>query len=138
MHDLTPTQVSAYVDETLEILNDSAFSGLFGPGSLAEVPLTGLIGRTVVSGQVDRLLVADDRILVVDYKTNRPPPDRVEEVAPVYLRQMAAYRALLREIYPGRAVDCALLWTDAPRLMPLPDARLDAYAPDSTGDSPIA
>src|SRR3546814_3953982 len=53
------------------------------------------------AGQIDRLAVADDGILMVDYKSNRPPPATAERVAPVYLRQMAAYRALLREIYPG-------------------------------------
>lgn len=138
IHELNGDQVDAYTRETLGILRDPSFAELFGPGSLAEVPLTGLIGRTVVSGQVDRLLVTDKRVLVVDYKTNRPPPERVEDVAAVYLRQMAAYRALLREIYPGRAVECALLWTDTPRTMALPDALLDAYAPDKMGESPLA
>jgi ATP-dependent helicase/nuclease subunit A len=38
---------------------------------------------------------------------------------------MAAYRALLRTLYPKKAVRTALLWTDGPRLMPLPDKLLD-------------
>src|SRR3546814_14014541 len=81
------------------------------------------------AGQIDRLAVADDGILMVDYKSNRPPPATAERVAPVYLRQMAAYRALLREIYPGLAVRCALSWTETPRLMPLPGALPDRPAP---------
>lgn len=134
MHELSEDEISAYVDETLGILDDPAYAALFGPGSLAEVPLTGLAGQSVVSGQVDRLLVTGDRVLVVDYKTNRPPPASAADVAPIYLRQMAAYRALLREIYPDRRVDCALLWTDAPRLMPLPEALLDVHSPVSVGE----
>jgi ATP-dependent helicase/nuclease subunit A len=78
-----------------------------------------------IAGQVDRLVVTDSHVLIVDYKTNRPPPHRVEEVAPPYLRQMAAYREALRILYPGRQVRCALLWTDGPRLMGLDDGLLD-------------
>jgi ATP-dependent helicase/nuclease subunit A len=39
---------------------------------------------------------------------------------------MALYRAALQKIYPGKRVDCALVWTDVARLMPLPALLLDA------------
>jgi ATP-dependent helicase/nuclease subunit A len=52
-----------------------------------------------------------------------------EAVAPLYLRQMAAYRAVLRQAFPGRDIDCALVWTHGARLMLLPPALLDAHAP---------
>ena len=74
-----------------------------------------------IVGQVDRLVVSDEEILVIDYKTNRPPPIEPSQVASIYLRQMALYRALLRDIFPDTPVRCALLWTDGPHLMPLPD-----------------
>ena len=48
-----------------------------------------------------------------DFKTNRDPPTRPEDTPVLYLRQMAAYRAVLRAIYPGRAVEAALIWTRA-------------------------
>jgi ATP-dependent helicase/nuclease subunit A len=69
--------------------------------------------------------VTDTEVLVLDFKTNRPPPLKVEDVAQVYLNQMAAYRALLQANWPGKQVRCALLWTDGPRLMELPDVILD-------------
>jgi ATP-dependent helicase/nuclease subunit A len=69
--------------------------------------------------------VLPDRILVVDYKSNRPPPRRVEDVPAIYLRQLAAYRALLNGVYPGRVVTCALLWTDGPLWMEIPAELLD-------------
>jgi ATP-dependent helicase/nuclease subunit A len=50
-------------------------------------------------------------------------------VAPLYLRQMAAYRAVLRLAFPDRAVECALVWTYGARLMRLPGELLDAHAP---------
>jgi ATP-dependent helicase/nuclease subunit A len=107
------------------LLTDPRFGRIFGPGSRAEVPLVGLIGKHVVSGQVDRILVGADEVLVVDYKTNRQPPKRIEDVPAPYLRQMAAYRLALACIYPGRTIRCALLWTDTPALMELPSRMLD-------------
>jgi ATP-dependent helicase/nuclease subunit A len=132
-HNLDAAQQQAWAAETLAVLDHPAFAPLFGPGSRAEVPLSGTItgrsGPYVVSGQIDRLLVAPDRVLVIDYKTNRPPPQNLEAVPALYLRQMAAYRALLREIWPDRPVEGALLWTDGPRLMALPEDLLDRHKP---------
>jgi ATP-dependent helicase/nuclease subunit A len=42
---------------------------------------------------------------------------------------MAAYRAVLREVFPGRSVDCLLVWTTGARVMPLPETLLDRHAP---------
>jgi ATP-dependent helicase/nuclease subunit A len=129
--DLAPDQVAALIGETLAILEDPRFAELFGPASRPEVPISGLVGAHVVSGQVDRLVALPDRVLIVDYKTNRPAPEDLAAVAPLYLRQMAAYRAVLARIYPGRRIECTLLWTEGPRLMTLPDDLLDRYAPDA-------
>ena len=127
--DVADDQIGPLVAETMHILEDPSFADLFGPGSRAEVPLVGQIqvaGQSVpVNGQVDRLLVTDGRVLVIDYKTNRPPPQQVDAVDRSYLRQMAVYRALLSDLLPDRPVDCALLWTDGPRMMHLPKALLD-------------
>jgi ATP-dependent helicase/nuclease subunit A len=129
--EVTAAEAEAMAAETLAILDDPTFAPLFAPGSLAEAPIVGSIGARAVNGTVDRLALVDGAVLVADYKTNRPPPEKVEDVAPLYLRQMAAYRAVLRDIFPGRTVRCALIWTYTARLMPLPDAVLDAYAPDA-------
>jgi len=132
-HGLDAAARQVILEETLAVLAEPDFAALFGPGSRAEVPVTGLIGRRdaetglvpqVISGQIDRMLVADDRVTIVDFKTLRPPPTDPARVSTAYLRQMAAYRALIGAIYPGRTVSCALLWTDGPRIMPLPDALL--------------
>jgi ATP-dependent helicase/nuclease subunit A len=123
---LTPETITAIISETLAVLNHPDFSALFGPGSKAEVPVTGLIEGYVLSGQVDRLVVKDDEVMIVDYKTNRPPPRTADDVNPAYQFQMAAYRAALTDIYPGRKIRCVLLWTDGPFITELPSAMLDA------------
>jgi len=127
-HGLAAGEIDATVAETLALFDDPACSALFRPGSMAEVPITGVIGAHVISGQVDRLAIGADEILVVDYKTNRSPP---REPPAIYVKQMAAYRALLSLIYPGRRVRCFLLWTAGPSVAEIPPSLLDAAAPRS-------
>jgi len=115
--------------EVRAVLEAEGFAAVFGPGSRAEVPLVGRIGRHAISGQIDRLVVTDREVLIVDYKTNREPPSDEAAVPRIYWRQMAAYRALLRRLYPGREVRCALLWTREPRLMPLDPGHLATHEP---------
>ena len=126
---LEPGEAAEIAAEVLSLLRDPAFAPLFGPGSRAEVPLTGLVAGHVVSGQIDRLVVDDRTVSVIDYKTNRPPPKNEADVAPVYAGQMALYRALLRQIYPEKDVECYLLWTSEARIMRLSGAFLDDNLP---------
>ncbi|WP_421789958.1 PD-(D/E)XK nuclease family protein [Hyphobacterium sp.] len=123
--DLTPETIDQIAEETLAVLSHPDFSAVFGPGSLAEVSLTGsapgLPEDMVLNGQVDRLVVTDHDVLIVDYKTNRPPPTDAKDVPRLYLAQMAAYQALLKAIHPDKNVRCLLLWTDGLRLMELSD-----------------
>jgi ATP-dependent helicase/nuclease subunit A len=115
------------------VLEDTRFAELFSAGSRAEVPIVGRLthsgGTIAVSGQVDRLAVTADAILIADYKTNRPAPRRLDEV-PAYVAQLALYRAVLGQLYPGKAIRAALIWTDVPDLMEVSAAALDqALAP---------
>ncbi|MEZ0222996.1 MAG: double-strand break repair helicase AddA [Alphaproteobacteria bacterium] len=130
---MEPETQKSLAKEIMAVLSHPDFAPIFGPLSRAEVPVVGLAGNKktsqVLSGQMDRLLVTEKEVLIVDYKTNRPPPQKVEDVSVAYLKQMAAYKSVMLNIYPGRAVKCALLWTDGPLLMPLPDAMLEKYLP---------
>ncbi|MBW8268898.1 double-strand break repair helicase AddA [Caldovatus aquaticus] len=128
-HGLSAEEQRETLEEVLALLRQSEMAVAFGPGSLAEAPIAGRVGGRLIAGQVDRLVVTPGRVLVLDYKTNRPPPARIEDVPALYLRQMAAYRAVLRAAFPGRSVECALVWTYGARLMRLPDALLDRHAP---------
>ncbi|MDA7948670.1 MAG: double-strand break repair helicase AddA [Hyphomicrobiaceae bacterium] len=131
--DLDEKQRDDIVSETLGVLSDDIFASVFGPDSLAEVPVVAQIDRQDAPplrlvGQIDRLVVRDDDVLIVDYKTNRPPPDTPEKVVPLYKRQLAAYRSALRRIYPEKQVRAALLWTAEPRIMEIPSEVLDEAA----------
>ena len=124
---------AAMIAEVLAVLEDPAHAAIFGPGSLAEVPLSAVVNGVVVAGIVDRLLVTDDAVTVIDYKTGRHVPEAATDVAPAYLRQMAAYRDALGVIFPRRRVEAALLYTAGPRFIALGDATLDAHKPGLAG-----
>ena len=113
----------------LAVLSDPKFAQMFDEGALAEVPLAAIVGGQVITGTVDRLLITNDHILVIDYKTTRLPPTSLNEVPLSTLRQMAAYAAALSVIYPGRTVEVAVLYTQAPQLIAIPAAMLDRHKP---------
>ncbi|MEG2497120.1 PD-(D/E)XK nuclease family protein [Brevundimonas sp.] len=121
--DLDDAQRSEMIEAAFSVLDDARFAPVFGAGSRAEVALTGtapeLPPGVKINGQIDRLVITPERVLVVDYKTNRPAPDRLEDVDPAYLTQLAVYAAVLRQLYPDRPVEAALVWTDGPKLMPV-------------------
>ncbi len=119
--DLTDSQRQEMAAAALSVLNHAQFAGVFGPGSKPEVALAGIVAGMPVSGRVDRLVVSADRVLVIDYKTNRPAPVTVDRADIGYIRQMAAYSAILALIYPERKIEAALVWTDGPRLMAVPE-----------------
>jgi ATP-dependent helicase/nuclease subunit A len=129
VHGLAAEEQAEICRETLAVLADSAFAELWGADAQAEVPVVGLIGGHALSGQIDRLVVTPERVLIVDYKTVRPPPATEDEVPAIYLRQLATYQAALARIYPDRPVMCAFLWTEGPRLMPISPARLIEHLP---------
>ena len=116
------------LEQILLLLKDPRFAQLFSPGSRAEVPIVGRLngGTLAVSGQVDRLAVTSDSVLIADYKTNRPAPGSLAEVPPAYVSQLALYRAVLGKLYPGKRIRAALVWTDVPDLMEISEASLDA------------
>ncbi len=115
------------LSRTLAVLAEPGFADIFGPDALAEIPLAATVEGQVVAGTADRLLVTPGKITVVDFKAARRPPARLEDVPVTTMRQMAAYAAALEAIYPGRAVEAAVLYTQTPQLIALPAAALAAY-----------
>ncbi|MFZ1952817.1 MAG: double-strand break repair helicase AddA [Pseudolabrys sp.] len=120
---LSADQRAVLLREVLLLIESRDFAALFAPGSRAEVPIVGkLVVRgedKSVSGQVDRLAVTKDAVLIADFKTNRPAARKIDEVPSGYVRQLALYRAVLMKLYPDRPVRAALIWTEVPDLMEL-------------------
>lgn len=121
--------VAPLIEETLRVLDHPAFAHVFSPQARAEVAIVAELPEigagARISGRLDRLFVGPDHVLAVDFKTNRPPATTEEDVPALYLAQMALYRAALARMFPGRRIDCALVWTAGPSLLPLSGAVLD-------------
>ncbi len=107
------------VTQACGILSDARFTRLFGPGSLGEAPLAATLpdGR-VIAGTVDRLLVEQDRVSVIDFKTGKVPASGAD-VPNSHRAQMLAYVEALQVIFPGRRVSASLLYTAGPKLIEL-------------------
>jgi ATP-dependent helicase/nuclease subunit A len=131
---LTPEVRRDIARETLAILQDPVLGALFGPNSRAEVPIAAELPPTTgqgpalrLTGKIDRLVVTGDTVLILDYKTNRPAPADEQSVPDAYLFQLSAYRLGIAQIFPGKTVEAAILWTDGLRYMRLPQERLAEF-----------
>ncbi|WOK37006.1 double-strand break repair helicase AddA [Sphingomonas sp. C3-2] len=124
-----PAERAAIAHDALAIVNDPVHADLFGADALAEAPIAAVVTGDVIAGTVDRLLVRDDIIRIVDFKTGRRVPAGVLKVPTHHLRQMSAYAEALRVIFPGRRIVAELLYTAGPALIELPEALLAAHKP---------
>jgi ATP-dependent helicase/nuclease subunit A len=136
IHEVPPAEQDEIAAEVLAVLQSPDFGELFGPLSRAEVPVVGTVGGIVVSGRIDRLVVADGRVGIVDFKTNRPIPAGPDLVPGPYIRQLALYRALVAKIYPKLTITCGIIWTAAPRLMWITEPLLAGVNLDGTPPQP--
>jgi ATP-dependent helicase/nuclease subunit A len=118
---LDADQQREITSETIAIFENPEFAPVFDTGSRAEVPLVGIVGGDVVSAQIDRLVVRENDVMIVDFKTNRPPPRDVEGTPRAYRRQMSIYKAALGQMYPDKNIRCFILWTNGPWMVELPE-----------------
>lgn len=103
-----------------EIINlYQSFPHIFTPSSMAEVPIIGEVDGKIISAKIDRLVVNDDSVIIVDYKTNRPAASSLDEVPARYIKQLATYKCLLEKIYPHKNIETYILWTNTCNLMKL-------------------
>lgn len=120
---------TALLASALAVVGNPDWADLFAPGSLAEVPLTAVVGGQVIAGTIDRLVVTPGKVRLVDYKTARRPPASLADMPKGVLRQMGAYAAALEVTFPGRSVEVAVLYTAAPRLIVVPEEVLAVHKP---------
>jgi ATP-dependent helicase/nuclease subunit A len=119
------------IDQVAAVLEAPPHAALFGPGSRAEVPIAGRVTRAdgtseLLLGQIDRLAEAGPEVLIVDFKDGEPP----QSAPTAYVRQLALYRAVLEQIYAGRAVRAFILWTSRPAMIEIDSGSLARAARD--------
>ena len=122
-------EIEPVLAEARRVLDAPHMAEWLGEDALTEVEISAELpelGNRRIHGFIDRLVIGDDEIRVLDYKSNAVVPDHPDQVPEGLVRQMAAYRGALRLIHPGKPVRCAILWTASGEVMPLSDAQLDA------------
>lgn len=114
------------------VLEAPDLATLFAADGFAEVDVFGTLppreegeDTVFVRGRIDRLVIEPERVLIIDYKSDKNPPSTPERVSQSYLGQLAAYRRLLQPRFAPREVSAALLWTETASLMHLPNSLLD-------------
>ena len=118
------------LEQVFAILENPDFSALFGDTARAEANLMGVLATSErefsVAGRIDRLSVEADRVIIADFKTDRAPPKRLEEISKSYVAQLAIYREILRPLYPDREIECRLIFTTSGTGFSLTSGMLDA------------
>lgn len=118
----------AAVAEAARVLDDSTFSNLFDAKVHAELPFSAPLGDRIIRGQIDRLIVEDDRVLIVDFKSNRTVPTKVADTPPGILEQLGAYAFAAAHLFPGKEIETAILWTATPEIQAIPhDIVMEAF-----------
>ncbi len=115
--DLSLREHNRVIEEVSHLLQNPDFAAVFGENSKAEVPVMGQVKDRIISGQIDRLVVEKDRVMIIDFKTNRPAAQTVADIPPAYIKQLSAYKELIAKIYPTQRIETYILWTDTANLM---------------------
>jgi ATP-dependent helicase/nuclease subunit A len=110
-------EADAITIEVAGALADPALGPWFGADAYAEAPLSAVVEDVVITGTIDRLIVGEEVVRALDFKTGRNPPSDLAGVPAPHLRQMRAYRDALARIFPGRRIETALFYTAALRLI---------------------
>ncbi len=106
-------------NEATTLLAAPHLKAIFTKDALTEVVVTADLPFGRMLGSIDRLIVESDQITAIDYKSNRLVPSGPDQVPEGLLRQMGAYHVALAQVYPGRKIEVAILWTKTGHLMPL-------------------
>ena len=117
MPDSPKYEITRIINEVLNLCQ--TYPEIFGLNSKAEVPIIGEVGGKIISAKIDRLVIDKDKVIIVDYKTNRPAATTLAEVPKIYVKQLNAYKALLQKIYPDKIVEIYILWTNTCNMMKL-------------------
>ena len=125
LHSQATILLDQLIKKAIAVMTDPRLAAVFGPDSLAEVSLSGMVGDRIVQGQVDRLTVGEHEVLLVDFKTGTPPADD-DRLPDRYIRQMAVYADILRQIYPDKAITCWLVWTQTAQISALDETQRNA------------
>lgn len=117
---LSTETLTTYISEVVSVLTHKDYQIFFTHEALTEVPVSGTLliedKPMIIHRRIDRLVLTEESVYILDYKTHVSPPKDVHIIPDTYLTQMREYIALVQAIYPDKCVSAALLWTRGPHL----------------------
>ena len=102
------------------VLTADHLKTVFAPDTLAEIPVSADLHGARIHGVIDRLVISETEVQMIDFKSNATVPDSPATCPLGLLRQMGAYAHALEQIYPDHNIRTAILWTRKAKLMWLP------------------
>jgi len=85
-----------------------------------ECPIQFAQNSQQVYGVIDRLIISEDRAIIIDYKTHHyAADDNIEELSKAYVKQMQLYADGVKQLWPNLDVQAYLLFTECSRLQPV-------------------
>ena len=105
-----------WLNEAQALIQHADLKTVFQPAAETkiynELAIQYRLGEQMVYGIIDRLLVTDKDILLIDYKTHQQASkDNIEKLAEGYKEQMQLYADGIKQIWPDKNLQTALLFT---------------------------
>ena len=97
----------ALSDHMVRFTQDSRYQDLFTTKALVEFQISGIVGKRSVIGQVDRLVIYEDKLWLVDFKSGTAKTDNPPQS---YILQLALYADILGQIYQDKQIRADIIW----------------------------
>jgi ATP-dependent helicase/nuclease subunit A len=119
---LDDKELDQWLEEAVRTINNKDFSAVFRPGgshrTLNELPVMYRQDQRSVFGVIDRLVITDKAILLVDYKTHKvDDSEQLTLLAASFREQMRLYEEGVAKLWPGLEIKSGLLFTHSARLV---------------------
>lgn len=110
------SDLETWWSECLNVIKDKSFSDYFNPSCYDnfynEVPIQFKDEGKMVYGIIDRLIIKDNTVTIIDYKTHPyVNKENIEKIAKTYEQQMQLYKKGVQLLWPEYNVTSILLFT---------------------------
>ena len=90
-----------------EFVGSQQFENLFSGKIKCEVPLVGYAENQMINARIDLLVIKENEIIIIDYKSDESLPDKLPQQ---YVKQLNIYKKLMTNIYPDKKISCGIFW----------------------------
>ncbi|XVN42115.1 MAG: UvrD-helicase domain-containing protein [Candidatus Rickettsia vulgarisii] len=95
-----------------KLLNNHEFTKLSSGQLKTEVTVGINLNDEPKIGRIDLLAIEEEKITIIDYKSDAHPPKTPDLVNESYIDQLNFYRHMIQKLYPDSEVICKILWLE--------------------------